>query len=73
MIVSVASVKVAVSALHHNFHSQANYIAKGQFEISSDGKSSIISAGDPFFMTPNLVNGAKCMEAGVFIHLCISK
>lgn len=67
MLVSVSFEKDAVGTVHKHIHSQASYIVSGEFEITIDGKSQLLKAGDGFYVPPNTLHGAKCVEAGVLI------
>lgn len=67
MIVKVKFEKGAIGSLHDHFHSQASYVASGKFKITIDGKAEILEAGDGFFVQPNLVHGAECLEPGILI------
>ena len=67
MMVKVKFEKDAVGALHFHPHLQSTYIAKGSFEVTIDGKTSLLSEGDTFFVESNLVHGVVCVEAGLLI------
>ncbi|WP_228852558.1 cupin domain-containing protein [Aegicerativicinus sediminis] len=69
MMVKVEFETGAVGSLHHHIHSQSTYVAKGRFEITIDGNPQILSEGDAFFVDPNLVHGAKCLESGMLIDV----
>lgn len=57
----------AVGAAHKHFHSQSTYIESGVFDVTIDGVTQRQGAGDSYFIPPNLVHGAVCIEAGVLI------
>ncbi|MEC3876951.1 cupin domain-containing protein [Chryseobacterium salviniae] len=67
MMVIVKFEKDAVGALHHHFHSQTTYVASGSFEVTVDGETKILKAGDGFFAQPNVFHGVKCLEEGKLI------
>ena len=67
MMVKVKFKKGAIGALHKHEHSQASYVASGSFKITIDGNSAILEEGDGFFVAPNLLHGAECLEAGILI------
>lgn len=69
MMVKVKFEKDAVGYVHDHFHSQATYIASGEFEINIDGEPKILKAGDGFFVQPNQKHGARCIEAGILIDV----
>jgi len=69
MMVKVKFEKNAVGYVHDHFHSQATYIASGEFEITISGEPQILKTGDGFFVQPNQKHGARCIEAGVLIDV----
>lgn len=52
---------------HSHIHSQSSIIISGVFEVTIDGVTQTLGAGDAFYAAPNLVHGAKCIEAGQMI------
>jgi len=69
MMVRAAFEKGAVGKLHKHFHSQTTYVASGKFEVEIDGKKKILSIGDGFYIPPDLMHGAVCLEAGILIDV----
>ena len=69
MMVKVRFQKDAIGNLHSHHHIQSSYIAKGKFEVTIAGEKSILSAGDSFFVAPNLVHGVLCLEEGILIDV----
>jgi quercetin dioxygenase-like cupin family protein len=69
MILKVAFEKGGIGDLHHHPHTQASFVESGAFEITIDGKMSLLKGGDVFFVNPDLVHGAVCVEAGVLIDI----
>ncbi|MXN92100.1 cupin domain-containing protein [Flavobacterium sp. Sd200] len=67
MMVKVAFEKGSIGAVHQHFHSQASFVASGQFEVTVDGVAKILRAGDTFFAVPNVWHGVVCLEAGMLI------
>lgn len=67
MLVSVSFEKGAIGTLHKHVHSQASYIVSGEFEITIAGESQLLKAGDGFYVPPNALHGAKCIEPGILI------
>jgi quercetin dioxygenase-like cupin family protein len=67
MTVKVSFEKGAVGELHHHPHSQTSYLASGKFEVTIDDHTEILSAGDSFYVAPDLIHGVICLEAGVLI------
>ena len=69
MMVCVRFKKGAVGSLHHHVHRQVTYIESGLFEVTIDGKNSILQQGDCFFVTPDLVHGVVALEPGILIDI----
>ena len=69
MLVKVAFEKGGIGALHHHYHTQLSYLAGGVFEVEVDGKKQILKDGDVFHVSPNLVHGVVCLEAGMLIDV----
>jgi quercetin dioxygenase-like cupin family protein len=69
MVVKVNFEKGGVGTLHQHFHSQITHIESGVFEVEIDGVKKLLSAGDGFYIPPNTIHGAVCMEAGVLIDV----
>lgn len=67
MLVKVKFEKGAVGALHKHIHTQASFVASGKFKITINNVSETLDAGDGFFVEPNLIHGAECLEAGILI------
>ena len=69
MMVKAAFEKGAIGTLHHHVHTQASYVASGVFEAEVDGVKHVLTAGDAFFVEPNLVHGVVCLEAGLLVDV----
>ncbi len=69
MVVKVAFDKGGVGALHQHFHSQITHIESGIFEVEIAGEKKILTTGDAFYIPPNAMHGAVCLEAGVLIDV----
>lgn len=69
MMVQVKFEKGAEGTPHAHFHTQATYVAQGKFEFTIDGKKQIVHGGDGVYIAPNLLHGAKCLEAGILIDV----
>lgn len=67
MIVEFAFEKGGVGVLHSHPHVQASYVAEGRFEVTVDGHTAILSAGDSFIAPSNAVHGVKALETGRLI------
>ncbi|WP_046117425.1 cupin domain-containing protein [Sinorhizobium sp. PC2] len=67
MMVEFAFEKGGIGAPHSHPHVQASYVAEGKFEVTVDGHSEILSAGDSFIAPSNVVHGVKALGAGRLI------
>ncbi len=69
MLVKVEFEKGGVGALHKHHHTQITHIESGVFEVEVAGEKKVLSAGDGFYIPPNVMHGAVCLEAGVLIDV----
>ncbi len=69
MMVRVLFKKGAVGSRHAHYHSQASYVVKGKFEVSLDSSKEVLVAGDSFYVEPDLMHGAVCLEEGELIDV----
>lgn len=69
MVVKVSFDKGGIGTLHQHYHSQISHIESGVFEVEIAGEKKILSAGDGFYIPPNALHGAVCLEAGVLIDV----
>ena len=69
MLVKVKFEKDALGAPHEHFHSQTSFVAKGDFEVTIGDKKQVLHEGDSFYIPPNIVHSAKCVEAGILIDV----
>jgi quercetin dioxygenase-like cupin family protein len=69
MMVKVAFEKGGIGTLHSHFHTQMSYIDSGAFEITIGGKTGVLKKGDAYYIPPNIVHGALCLEAGVLVDI----
>ena len=67
MLVQVKFEKGAIGTPHEHFHSQASFVVSGRFEVEIGEKKKILSAGDSFYVEPDMRHGVVCLEAGVLI------
>jgi quercetin dioxygenase-like cupin family protein len=67
MVVRVAFEKGAVGKPHQHPHRQACFVESGVFDVTIDGETSRLSAGDGFFVPANLVHGVVAVEAGQLV------
>lgn len=69
MVVKVQFETGGIGAVHQHSHSQISHIESGRFEIEINGYKKMLAAGDAFYVPPNVVHGAVCLEAGVLIDV----
>jgi quercetin dioxygenase-like cupin family protein len=69
MLVKVQFEKDAVGSVHQHYHSQITHVESGIFEVEIDGKKKMLTAGDAFYIPPNVMHGAICLEEGVLIDV----
>lgn len=69
MVVKVSFDKGGIGSLHQHYHSQITHIESGVFEVEIGSEKKLLSAGDCFYIPPNTIHGAVCMEAGVLIDV----
>jgi quercetin dioxygenase-like cupin family protein len=71
MVVKVAFEKGGVGVLHQHYHTQISHVESGLFEVEIGGEKKVLGAGDAFYIPPNVMHGAVCLEAGILID-CFS-
>ncbi|MEP7238461.1 MAG: cupin domain-containing protein [Ferruginibacter sp.] len=69
MLVKVEFEKGGVGSLHQHYHSQISHVESGVFEVEIAGEKKVLKAGDGFYIPPNAIHGAVCLEAGVLIDV----
>lgn len=67
MLVKVAFEQGAVGTLHQHIHTQASYLLSGKFEVTINGKTEILNAGDSFYVPPASLHGVVCLEEGILL------
>ncbi|HKM45523.1 MAG TPA: cupin domain-containing protein [Dysgonamonadaceae bacterium] len=69
MLVKVKFNEGAIGYEHTHYHSQTTYVVSGVFEFVVDGVKQIVKEGDGIYIAPNILHGAKCLEAGILIDV----
>ena len=69
MVVKVAFDKGGVGTLHRHYHSQITHVESGIFEVEIRDEKKVLTTGDVFYIPPNTMHGAVCLEAGVLIDV----
>ena len=67
MLLEIAFTKGEIGYVHQHFHSQTSYVVSGVFEVTINGEAQVLKAGDGFYVEPNALHGAVCIESGVLI------
>ncbi|OYW58904.1 MAG: cupin [Bosea sp. 12-68-7] len=67
MVVRVVFEAGAVGKAHRHPHRQASYVESGVFDVTIDGQTQRLTAGDTFFVPADLVHGVTAVEAGQLI------
>lgn len=69
MVVKVSFEKGAVGVLHQHYHTQISHVESGVFEVEIGGEKKVLKAGDAFYIPPNVLHGAVCLEPGILIDV----
>ena len=69
MLVKVQFETGGVGVLHRHPHSQITHVESGVFEIEIDGQKKLLQRGDAYYIPPDTLHGALCIEAGVLIDV----
>ncbi|HET7745831.1 MAG TPA: cupin domain-containing protein [Vicinamibacteria bacterium] len=69
MLVRVTFKKGAIGYLHAHPHRQVSYVESGAFEVSLDGRTTVLGKGDCYFASPGVPHGALALEDGVLIDV----
>lgn len=69
MLVKVCFEKGAIGYAHEHYHSQSTYVVSGVFEVTINGETQTLKAGDGFYIEPDALHGALCVEAGILIDV----
>ncbi|MCW3093381.1 MAG: cupin protein [Ferruginibacter sp.] len=69
MLVRVEFEKGGIGTLHQHSQVQVTNVESGVFEIEIEGERKILKAGDAFYVAPNSMHGAVCLEAGVLVDI----
>lgn len=67
MVVEFAFEKGGEGWLHSHPHVQSSYVAEGLFEVSIEGRTEVVQAGDCFVVPSNQKHGVKALEKGRLI------
>ncbi len=62
MVCELTFEKGAVGELHHHPQEQIGYVISGSFEVSDNGETKVLKAGDCYLVKPDSVHGVKALE-----------
>jgi quercetin dioxygenase-like cupin family protein len=69
MVVKVDFETGSVGTLHRHYHSQITHVESGEFEVEINNEKKLLKAGDAFYVPPNIMHGAVCVQAGRLIDV----
>ena len=69
MAVRVWFEKGAVGTQHKHHHSQTSYVESGRFLVTIEGEEAELGPGDGFFVAPQEMHGAICLDEGVLLDM----
>jgi quercetin dioxygenase-like cupin family protein len=69
MLVKVRFEPGRIGSLHQHHHSQITQVESGLFEIEIGGQRKVLKKGDAYYIPPDILHGAECIEAGVLIDV----
>lgn len=69
MVVKVAFDKGGVGSLHKHPHTQITHVESGLFEVEIGEEKKTLKGGDAFYIPPNVMHGAVCLESGILIDV----
>jgi quercetin dioxygenase-like cupin family protein len=69
MLVKVFFETGGIGTVHQHRHSQITHVESGVFEVEIDNQKKLLKAGDAFYIPPNILHGAICLEAGILIDV----
>jgi quercetin dioxygenase-like cupin family protein len=64
MLVRVTFAAGAEGYVHHHPHRQVTYVERGTFEVRLGEETTVLHAGDCFFVSPGVPHGVKAREEG---------
>jgi quercetin dioxygenase-like cupin family protein len=69
MFVKVKFEPGKIGNLHRHPHTQISQVESGIFEIEIGGLKKRLKKGDAYYVPPDTLHGAECIEAGVLIDV----
>ena len=59
----------AAGPLHSHPHKQCSLVETGVFDVTIDGETARLSAGDGYLVAPHAMHAAHCVDAGVIVDV----
>ncbi len=59
----------SVGSTHSHPHAQVTYVESGEFKVKIGEQIQVLAAGEAFYVPPNAVHGAICLQAGALIDV----
>jgi len=61
--------KGSIGAPHTHPHEQIGYVVSGKFELTIEGETTTIEAGDSYYTKPNAVHGVVALTDGILLDV----
>jgi quercetin dioxygenase-like cupin family protein len=69
MMVHVEFAKGSIGYVHRHPHRQVTFVERGSFEVQVGERKSTLSAGDCFFIPPEIDHGVVALEDGSLVDV----
>ena len=69
MLVNVEFKKGGIGQMHKHYHAQVTQVVSGSFKVTIGDDTKVLNGGDAFYIPPNIMHGAICLEDGVLIDV----
>ena len=69
MLVNVEFKKGGIGQMHKHYHAQVTQVVSGSFKVTIGDETKVLNGGDAFYIPPNVMHGAICLEDGILIDV----
>ena len=69
MLVRVKFESGGIGTVHKHPHSQITHVESGAFEIEINGEKRVLRKDDAYYVPPETLHGAVCIDDGVLIDV----
>ena len=69
MLVNVEFKKGGIGVMQQHYHSQVTHVVSGSFKVTIGDETNVLNGGDSFYIPPNIMHGAICLEDGILIDV----